>query len=360
MPRWGNIGKPVMLYEAYIDWVDESAERIAEEKGIPHAQALEEAQTKADFPEFLFGPVSTSLYKGYNYIQPQYKRYGKIESLTDFRARRIKGLNGITGIGYIGDAGEYPEMRRTERPSASLMIDTYGGVYSITRQTVINDQSGALLNDAPEEMGKEGGIFVVETVIAFIESNPTAPDEVAVYHSSRNNTTTDPLGEDSLATAISTLENQVDNDGRHIVFTPDTLAVKNVRMELIANRIIRSQQTGTQAAYTGAANAGTGVFDKGTDNPLAGILPANAVVRDPYWSDSNNWYLFCSNNPAFAIGFLNGKEEPAVFLKNPEAKAQTGGNDPYTWEWDSVDFKVRLDLGVGVIDARGTYRGTPA
>jgi hypothetical protein len=349
-----------MLYEAYLDWVDESADNIAAEKGISKEEALVEAQTKADFPGFLYGSVSTSLYQGYNYIQPQYRRYGRIENMTDFEERRIKGLNGITGIGYVGDAGEYPEMRRTERPNASLVIDTYGGVYSITRQTVINDKSGVLLGDAPTEMGKEGGIFVVETVIAFIESNPTAPDGTAVYHASRNNTTTDALSEDSLATAVSVLENQEDEDGRHIVFQPDVLAVKNARMEMIANRIVRSQETGGQQTIAAAKGAGTDVFDKGTDNPLRGIIPADGVIRDPYWTDSNNWYLFSSNNPAFAIGFLNGKEEPSVFLKNPEAKAQTGGNDPYSWEWDSVDFKVRLDLGVGVIDPRGTYRGTPA
>ena len=358
--RFGNIGKPVLLYEAYLDWVDETAEAVAKTKGISKELALEETATKADFPSFLYGPVSTSLYKGYTSVAPQYRKYGRIEPLNDFNARRIHGLNGINGIGYVGDGGEFPEMRRSERPPASLMLDTYGGVYGLTRQTVINDHSGELLRSTPQEMGREGAQFVVETVIAFIESNPTAPDGVATFHSSRGNITTDTLSEDSLATAISAMENQVDDDGRQITIRATTLAVKNVRMELIANRIINSQLTGATANYTGGAGAGTNVFDKGTDNPLQGILPANAVVRDPYWSDANNWYLFAQDTPAFAIGFLNGKEEPSVFLKNPEARAQTGGNDPYTWEWRSVDFMVQLDLGVGVIDPRGAYKGNPA
>lgn len=347
MGRYGDYGRPVLLFEAYSDWRD-----------------LQEAASKADFPEFLYGPVKTSLYNGYTRVQPMYRKYGRIENATDFRARRIKGLWGLSGIGYVGDHGHYPEMRRTERPSASLIIDTYGGVYSITRQAIINDESNDLLNRNPQDMGYAAGVFVTETIIAFIESNPTAPDGNPVYHSSRQNTVTDLLSEDSLATAISVMENQKDADGRHIVIRPEVLAVKNVRMELIANRIINSQLTGTEATYSGAAGAGTNVMDKGTDNPLAGILPANGVVRDPYWSDSNNWYLFANPNdvPAFAVGFLNGREEPQVFLKNPEARAALGGGgqDPYTWELDSVDFKVRLDFGVGVVDPAGTYRGTPA
>lgn len=360
MSRFGDIGRPVLMYEAFKDYVVELGQKAADPAD---PMTLEEAHSKADFPSFLYGPISTSLFKGFTRVQPQYRRYGRIESLTDFRARRIRGLNGINGIGYVGDQGEYPEMRRTERPSASLMIDTYGGVYSVTRQAVINDDSGALLRDNPDEMGYAAATFVTEAIIAFIESNPTAPDGLPVFHVNHNNIVTDALSEDSLATAISAMENGVDEDGRHNVVRPRTLAVKNVRLELIANRIIRSQNTGSTVNVDMAAGAGSNVFDKGNMNPLAGILPNDAVVRDPYWSDSNNWYLFADPNdvPAFATGFLNGKEEPSVFLKNPEARAQTGGGtDPYTWEVDSVDFKVRLDFGTGVVDYRGAYKGNPA
>ena len=44
-------------------------------------------------------------------------------------------------------------MSRSERGGPSLMIDTYGGVYSITRQAVLNDDSGELLQRNPNEMG---------------------------------------------------------------------------------------------------------------------------------------------------------------------------------------------------------------
>lgn len=351
MSRYGNVGRPVLLFEAFKDWAADTNAKIA-------SGDLEEAQTKADFPEFLYGPISTSVYKGYTRVQPQYERYARIEPLNDFRSRRIKGLWGLNGIGYVGDAGEYPEMRRTERKSASLIIDTYGGVYGITRQAVINDDSGDLLRNNPDDMGYAAGLFVTQTVISFITGNPTAPDGVATFHSSRGNIDTAELSEDSLATAITAMENQLDGDGRPITVRPRTLAVKNVRLELIANRIIRSQETGTVTN-----DSSTHLFDKGTDNPLAGILPSDAVVRDPYWTDSNDWYLFADPNdvPAFACGFLNGKQEPSVFLKNPEARASMGGDsDPYTWEWDSVDFKVREDFGVGSVDPAGVYRSTPA
>lgn len=357
MSKYGEFRRPVLLLEAYQDWYAERTRGL--ESG---SLELQEAASKADFPEFLFGPIRTSVYQGYTRVSPQYRRYARIENATDFRERRIKGLWGLNGIGYVGDHGEYPEMQRTERPSATLVVDTYGAVYAITRQTIINDESGDLLSKNPEDMGYTAAVFVTEAVIAYIEGNPTAPDGNPTYSEARGNQVTTALSEDSLATAISTMENQRDGDGRRIVIRPQVLAVQNVRMELIANRIIRSQQTGTQAAYTGAAGAGTAIFDKGNINPLAGILPADAVVRDAYWSDANDWYLFAnpSDVPAFAVGFLGGREEPQVFKKNAETSSALSGPDPYTWELDSVDFKVRLDFGVGIVDPAGTYRAVVA
>lgn len=353
MPQYGDYGRPLMLFEAYTSWREE---RLAS------ATQLQEAATKADFPEFLFGPVSTSVYQGYTKVNPQYRRYARIENAKDFRERRIKGLWGLTGIGYVGDHGEYPEMQRKERPSATLIVDTYGGVYAITRQAIINDESGDLLSKNPEDMGYAGATFVTEAVIAFIEGNPTAPDGNPTFSTERGNQITLALSEDSLATAISTFENQRDGDGRRIVVKPQVLAVQNVRMGLIANRILRSQQVGTNIAYTGDAGAGSNVFDKGTDNPVAGILPADAVVQDTYWNDANDWYMFAdpATVPAFAVGFLGGREEPQVFKKNPEVAATLDGPDPYTWEIDSVDFKVRLDFGVGIVDPAGTFRSVVA
>lgn len=341
---FGQFGGPNKLLEAYKEWRDE--------------RSLEEAVTKADFPEFLFGPVRTAVWGGYSRVQSQYRRYARVENAPDFRERRLRGLNGMTGIGYVGDYGEYPEMRRTERPAASLVIDTYGGVYSITRQAIRNDDSGELLNRNPADMGYAAGRFVSESLVALIESNPTAPDGNPFYSVARGNQTTSALSENSLASAISTMESQLDDDGNHIVVTPSTLVVKSAIMELIARRIINSQETGTTVN-----DPASSAFDKGTMNPLQGILPANGVVREPFFNDSNDWYLFASPGdvPSFAVGFLDGREEPFVGLKNPEVRNALGaGTDPYTYEFDSVDFKVRLDYGVAAVDPRGSYRGVVA
>ena len=342
---YGEFGKPIRLLEAYKEWRDE--------------RALEEADSKADFASFLFGPVRQSMWHGYSRAQAQYQRYTRQESSPDFRDRRLRGLNGLNGIGYVGDHGHYPGLVRTDRPPASLLIDTYGGVYSITRQAIINDDSNELLNRNPADMGYAAGVFILQAVIALITNPGNAPDGAPFYSSGRGNSAVTPLAEDSLADAIAFMEGQLDDDGRQIVITPQLLVVKNARMQMIAQRILNSTQTGTNIQYAGAAGVGSNIMDKGTINPLAGILPADGVIRDPWFPDSNDWYLFGDPNdvPAFAVGFLNGQSEPQVMLKDPMVRMALGaGTDPYSYELDTVDFKVRSDFGVAPVDPRGAYR----
>jgi hypothetical protein len=347
---YGDWGKHIELFEAYSEWAE--------------AQMLQEADSKADFPTWLFGPVRTAVWGGYTRIQPQYRRYARIENMPDFRPRLLKGLNALRGYGHVGDHGEYPGMRRTERPGASLVIDTYGAIYSITRQAIINDDTGELLNRIPADMGYQAARFVAETIVALVVSNPTAPDGNPMYYSGRGNTVTAALSEDALAAAITFMEQQTDDDGFQITVEAASLIVQNASMQLIANRILNSQLTGTQIAYTGgSAGVGSALFDKGNINPLNGILPNDAVVREAFFSDANDWYLFARPDdvPAFAIGFLNGKEQPDVLLKDPGVRNALGaGTDPYSWEIDSIDFKVRHDFGVAAVDPRGTYRSVVA
>lgn len=354
MSRFGTFGRPVMAFEAFLDFQQQLE--------------LQEADSKADFPGWLWGPVRRSVWRGYQSIESQWDRYARVESLPDFRPQSMHGLGRYKGFGYVGDNGEYPGGSRTEFGGPTLVIDTYGSIYAITRQAIINDQSGALLNRTPGEMGEEAGEFIAEALVALIEGNPTAWDGLPMYQvaggGQRGNQVTAALSEDSLVDAITFMEQQRDNDNRRIRIRPALLIVQNARQQLIADRIINSSVTGTTVNFTGGTpGVGTTTFDKGTTNVLQGILPGNAVIREPYMNDANDWYLFADVNdvPAFTIGFLNGQRRPAVFLKDPGVRAALGpGTDPYTWEGDSIDFKVRIDFGVSTVDPRGTYRGVVA
>jgi hypothetical protein len=70
------------------------------------------------------------------------------------------------------------------------------------------------------------------------------------------------------------MENQVDENGDQITLTPTTLAVKTLRMQLIAKRIVRSQEAGTTVNYTGGTRASAPTAStRAPSTRCSGMLP---------------------------------------------------------------------------------------
>ncbi|HLI84499.1 MAG TPA: hypothetical protein VKV17_11305 [Bryobacteraceae bacterium] len=70
------------------------------------------------------------------------------------------------------------------------------------------------------------------------------------------------------------------------------------------------------------------------------------------------WMLFADPNvgrPAIEVGFLRGHEVPEIFRKLPNAQRLGGAVDPMdgNYDNDSVGYKIRHVVGVGLMDGRG-------
>jgi len=81
------------------------------------------------------------------------------------------------------------------------------------------------------------------------------------------------------------------------------------------------------------------------------------IVED-YLTDPNDWFLFADTQeaPVTGVGFLNGVEQPDVFLADPGMINVLGGRDPYSMRYDEITWKVRADWGTGVFDWRGAVK----
>lgn len=379
--RWGR----VPLFDLYEDWREERQARIAQginpRTGQPFAPGLLEAvqsgapmldralveaapDTRADFATFLWGPVSFSFYQGYEYVTSQWTRYVGTEAIQSFDEVRIKGINGMTGIGYVGDHGEYQPMRRSFRPEAAIVVDTYGGVYSMTRKLLRSRGADVLVQRNPQDMGDAMADFISRMIVALIIANPNAPDGAPMYSTTRGNLVAQPLSEDTFVDAATWLRTQKDDIGRPIRVRLNAAVVQNDRQALIMRRIIRSQTTGVQAAPSSQT------FSEGTDNPIAyadsDLMPADGIVIDPYIPDANNVYFFADPNrvPGFVAGFLDGQQQPLIGMTDATVMhlSVSGGNghDPYSYEGDTIDYKTRHDVGVAAVDPRGVYQLNPA
>lgn len=378
--RWAG---PVETFDIYEDWRDERLALIEAgvnpKTGEPfEGHVLEALQsgryqvleaspdTKADFATFMWEPIQANFYRGYEYVESQWSRYmGKV-SLNSFDEVRIKGINGLTGIGLVGEIGTYPGMRRTFRPEAAIVLDTYGGEYAMTRKLLRSKGIDVITSRNPEDLGIAMGEFQTRMFVALIVANPVAPDGVTMYNASRGNLVVAALSEDTVVDAAVWLRTRKDPDNRPIRVRLRTAVVQNDRQALRLRQIMNSQTLQLTGVSTTAQANDT--FGRGTMNPIADsdIIPADGVIIDPYFPDANDVYFFSDPDrmAAFVAAHLDGQEKPMIGMADATvmhlSNSNGSGHDPYTFQGDSIDYKLRHDVGAAAVEPLGTYALKPA
>ena len=368
--RWGG---PIETFDIYEDWRDSRVACI--EAGInPRTRepitnlAVFEASpdSKADFSTFMWEPVQANFYQGYTFVESQYRRYVSIESVNSFDEVRMQGINGLTGIGYVGELGEYPGLRRTFRPDAAIVVDTYGATYAMTRKLLRSQGIDKIVQRNPTDMGSAMADFITRLIIAMINANPTAPDGAPMYSAGRGNLVVDDVTEDTVVDAAVWLRTRRDPDNRPIAANIRTAVVQNDRVSLKLRQILNSQLV--QYLGVGTTPTAPDQMGRGTMNPIASsdLMPADGVVIDPWMPDANNVTFFADPDqlPAFVVAYLDGQEQPMLGMADATvmhlSNSNGSGHDPYSFQGDSMEYKMRHDVGVSAVEPLGSYQIAPA
>ncbi len=124
----------------------------------------------------------------------------------------------------------------------------HGGIYSITFEMVINDETDRMLNKIPREIGRASAEYKSQVAVAFIESNPVyGPDGLPFFSAARGNEFTGALAdisEDNLVTMLEYMALQRDpSTGTPFIVNPRRILVRTPRQRLRFQQIIRSTQT---------------------------------------------------------------------------------------------------------------------
>jgi len=79
------------------------------------------------------------------------------------------------------------------------------------------------------------------------------------------------------------------------------------------------------------------------------------VVPIWYWTDVNDWTLIAdiADVPFIEVGFLDGSEEPDLFVQDSPTQGSLFTNDQIT-------YKIRHIYGGTVQDYRGAYKAVVA
>ena len=360
MRNYGIWGKPLQIFEMYEDFRDDPdvIAKLQEGTGSPEG--------RADFPMFLQTVIRHRMRERYAAVAAKWQTYTGRENAQDFRETTVSQLNGLWGMGRIPEFGEYPRLRSSEEPGPAFAVAKHGGIYEVTMELVINDDADTILGRIPREIGRMAGEYVSLAVVAYIESNPTYIDGqpfFSVAHQNQYTGTAAEPNENNLVTILENIKTRRDPNGVPYALEPRRILVRSERQKLIFNRILQSQFTGATTNYTPADQlTAPQVFDKGTVNPLFGIMPADSVVDEPWLTRANDWYVLANvqDRPGMIVAFLRGRTDPFIGRATAQVAALGGGDDPYTMEFDSIPFKVRHIFGTGMGDPNAMHRLQPA
>jgi ATP-dependent protease ClpP protease subunit len=288
----------------------------------------------SDFPGLLGDTARKAVLKGYEEAEEQVDQFTRAVSVPDFKPTSLVGLGAFSDLLVVPENGEFKYGTFSEQ-SQSMQIATYGRLFSISRQAIINDDLG-IFNEVPRKLGQAARRTIAKAVFDLINSNPILADGFALFSAEhRNLLTGSAISTASVDALRVAMANARDNDGNRI-----RVPLKALLTPLSLGGLARTVRT-SQYEVGGNRNLTTPNIVQNTFE----------VIDDGRLGDASATAWYGVANPAFVdgivIGYLDGNQTP--YLEQEEG-----------FTVDGVAWKVRLDAAPAVADYRGIYKNPGA
>ena len=284
--------------------------------------------SSSDFGQILIDVAHKSLLKGWETATENFDQFTSHGTLTDFRPAKRVGLGDFGYLPQVGEGEEYTYGTIGDE-GASVALATYGQLFSITRQAILNDDMH-LLTKIPEKMGQAARATIAKLVFALLTGNAKAQDGKALFDTSHKNTITNAVLD------LANIDKGIQLMNGFVNARGEPLAIEPEFMLLPTSMYTRGLQLIKSASVEGA-DANSGII-----NPLRDIVTPVKSARLQA-ADEKSWYLI--NKEAIEVSYLDG-------IDTPYMEQQNG------FTVDGVSTKVRIDAGVNVIDYRGIVKVT--
>lgn len=282
--------------------------------------------TGSDFPLLLANVADKAMMKGYEEADETFQLWTSIGTLGDFKPGKRVDLNTFPSLDKIQDGSEYKYADVGER-GETVQLATYGKMFSLTRQTIINDDLDAFTK-IPRRMGRAAIRTIGDLVYAILTGNPRMADNEELFHAVHKNL----LAGGGITTA------GVDAMRVAMAKQSDGNAVLNIRM---AKLIVPVALEGTaKVVMESEYEVGAGAKNNTIPNSVRGLAEVISDARLDLASPTT-WYGAADQNihDTIEVQYLDGNQAPTL-------EQQDG------WTRDGVQFKVRMDAGVKALDFR--------
>lgn len=281
------------------------------------------------FPAIMSNLANKSVMVGFNEAETTYQIWAGKGSNRDFKEAARVALSEAGNLELVPEGGQFKQDSFGEA-SARTKVATYGKLFSLTRQAIINDDLG-LFSKIATKYGSAAKRLVNKMVYAQLTGNVNMQDNVALFDSKHGNVagTGEALSVKAIAKAITAMRRQKGITGEATLnITPKYLVVPP-ELEVTAYQIVNST-----AAVDGE--------NSGVVNPYKGrfIIVADAELTDP-----DAWYLVAdaTQHDTIEVTYLNGVETPRLETRQG-------------FDVDGIEYKVAFDCGVSALDFRGLYK----
>ena len=295
--------------------------------------------TSGSFANLLLDAASKTLTASYveaPYTWDQWVR--QAQSVDDFKSINRISLGESPNLEVVPEGKEYPEGKVVDQRK-SYKIEKYGKEFTITWETVINDDLDAL-SRIPAMHGAAARRTQEKAIYDVFLSNPTMPDGVALFSASHASGTN--LSGSAAAPSKTTLDKAFEVMGKQkglnsdvfLGLTPSVLLVP-LAYAGTALELVNSTASIENEKNSGVAN----LYGRGGARQLK-------VVATPYLDSNNatNWYAIADNSliDTVEITFLSGEESPVL-------------ESDWNMRNDSYVYKVRQSFAAAVIEHRGIF-----
>jgi ATP-dependent protease ClpP protease subunit/phage major head subunit gpT-like protein len=282
--------------------------------------------SSGDFTTVLGNIAHKAMLKGYEEADEVFQRFTSVGSFSDFKVHTRADLGSFPSLRQVAAGAEFKYVTIGERAETSVLA-TYGELFSINRQAIINDDLG-LFTRLPMKMGRAAIRTVGDLVFDIFLSNPAMADAVALFHANHNNLLSasgiNTAGIDAARVALAT---QKEGD-----------SVLNLRPKFLLCGV--SDEGAARVALESEFEVGASAKNNTVPNSVRGIAE---VISDARLTAAHNaWYLAADPNmhDTIEVQYLDGQQAPVLEQQNG-------------WNVDGTEFKVRMDAAAKAWDYRG-------
>jgi hypothetical protein len=298
---------------------------------------LQMAFSSATLPGIFSNVANKSLLEGFFSVDTEWKKIVKLGSVTNFHRYTRYRMNAAFEFDKVGADGELKHGQLGEE-HYTQQIDTYGKMFALTRQMIINDDLGAL-SDIPRYIGVASADKINDLVWqTFLESKTS--DGKELFHANHKNLIMANLDVEGLTAAELAFALQERKKGRPMGVQPKYILVP-ISLKVKAEILMKSLTLDGATVLSGTVNPHAGKFE----------IVASSYLQASGFSGSSdkNWYLLADPNrlPVLELAFLSGKQNPTI--ERADADFNTLG----------VQFRGFHDFGVSPQDYRGVLKVTP-